>query len=209
MAKTPFLRVCRYSCINVDATSLLKSSVTLTGEDREVALKQLPALSKMPIPPAAGKGKEGTSGEGELLCMCGCFYSQRKQRKTSRAQEFPCKCSAAGSSVNKALVPSKPESMWLRRVSVARWGLGSLPRCTWCSPCRSRSGTARSWSSANQGAEAAKASCGQRGHRADSRRSWVRRQQVRDRRSCPCPFNALDGIVLTIRPGVQGGVASK
>lgn len=56
---------------------------------------------------------------------------------------------------------------------------GALPRCTSCSPHRSRSGTARSWSSASQGAEAVRASCGRRGHRADSRRSWVRRRQVR------------------------------
>lgn len=50
---------------------------------------------------------------------------------------------------------------------------GLLPRCTWCSPRRSRSGTVRSWSSANQEAVAGMASCGQRGRRGDSHRNWL------------------------------------
>lgn len=51
-----------------------------------------------------------------------------------------------------------------------------LPRCTSCSPRRSQIDTVHSWSSANQEAEAATASCVRRGRHGDSRRNCERSQ---------------------------------
>lgn len=61
---------------------------------------------------------------------------------------------------------------WVQREMLTRGcQLRHSPQCTSCSPSRSRSGTARSWSSAAQEAGVALASRGRRGHPAGSHRS--------------------------------------
>lgn len=137
------------------------------------------------------------------MVACVSRSERAKENLSGLRGAFPCQSSAA----ENQLSSSKRESTRLWKpvresgrvqFSGGGWeGLGwlggcVLPRCTWCSPRRSRSGTARSWSSAGRGAGAAKASCGRRGRRAGSRRIWGR--DTTGQSSTNVASGASDGI---------------